>query len=210
MLNQKGVINLYLIVVIFIISLMAAYYLGTKTQQPNKPSIGKAEQILTSPTLKPSSVPMPQFSVNPSPNNRVSGAAPIDMSTYFINLFPKDMPVYPGAKMADYNDGGAGNQGPCMEELLKQDPKCLQVNFKFIKDLKDASVEKIVNWYVSNPVPGWIYRGVYGDQRDYQFGDIYNKSVYYRMEYRYPNPEHSVIEIYYNGPYPISNLSPKP
>lgn len=114
--------------------------------------------------------------------------------------------------MADYNDGGAGNMGPCMAELLKSDPKCLQVNFKFKIGSKDTSVEKVVNWYVSNTVPGWTYRGVYGNQRNVQFGDIYNKDVYYRMEFRnYSDPKNSeIIEIYYNGPYPISNLSPSP
>src|SRR5438132_851932 len=120
MFNQKGVANLYLIVAFFVISLMSAFYLGTKIQQPNKDSIGKAEQILTSPSPKAPSSPNAQFSVKPSTSNTVSKNDQLDMAAYFTNLFPKDIPVYPGAKMADYNDGGAANQGPCMEELLKQ------------------------------------------------------------------------------------------
>lgn len=195
--NQKGLVSPTLIAGLFLIALIAAFYLGTKTNQTS---------LVSSPTPLPSS----KATVSQSPAAKVSEEPLSDLAISFINRFPKDMPVYPGAKMADYSDGGAGNMGKCMEELLKEDSKCLQVNFKFKKGLNDASVEKIVNWYVANPSPDWTYRGVYGDQRDYQFGDIYSKSVYYRMEFIYPNPEHSEVEIYYNGPYPISNLSPKP
>lgn len=120
-------------------------------------------------------------------------------------MFPLDIPLYPGATMVN-----TINQGSCKQELLKERSDCIQVMFIFNVNSKDTSVEKIVNWYVGNPKPGWTYRGVYGDQRDYQFGDIYKNNLYYRLIYRYPNPGKDSIEIDYNGPYPISDLSPKP
>lgn len=211
--QQKGLVNIYTITALFIISSIAAFYLGTKIQKPNTEVINKPQQASTSPSPSPIHTLSPKLQLQSSKqpsntNSNTNSSGQFDYATYFTGLFPKDIPVYPGAKMNDYDHYGAMNQGPCMEELLKENPKCLQVVFTFTKDDKDASLEQIVNWYVTNTVPGWTYRGVAGsDQRTNQFGDIYNKSIYYRMQFA---SNVGPITIFYNGPYPISNLYPKP
>lgn len=182
-----------------------SFFLGTKSRSFNLPKQSDLDKMVASPQpeIKPSLIPTvtPKQSVaTPKPTT-----TSFDYKDYFKKMFPSDMPVYPGANMIE-----TVNQGSCKQELLKERSDCLQVMFIFKVSSKDNSVEKIVNWYVSNPTPGWTYRGVYGDQRDYQSGDIYKKDLYYRLIYRYPNPGKDDIEIDYNGPYPISDLSPKP
>jgi hypothetical protein len=192
--NQKGFIPVIWLVV-FLLALTGAYYLGNRNSATSIPSLSPTPKLVSS-----TASPIP---IKPSGSVAATPTA-FDLDNYFRSLFPSDIPVYPGAKMVDYI-----NQGKCMQELLNKDPNCLQVMFVF-KVEDSETVEKIVNWYVANPNSGWTYRGVYGDQRDYQFGDLYKNDIYYRLIYRYLDPNKSEIEIDYNGPYPISNLSPRP
>lgn len=206
--KEKGFIPLTLVIIVFLLSIAGAFYLGWSFKNSAPASIPEPTRQKSLPT----NTPIPSQTTQPTAKPTLSKSTSVttftsDTATYFRNLFPKELPVYPGAKMDDYN-----NQGSCKAELLKNNPNCLQVMFTFKAKIDSISVENVVNWYVNNPVPGWTYRGVYGDQRGYQFGDIYKntKDVYYRMIYRYTGPEKNEVAIDYNGPYPYSDLSPKP
>lgn len=147
MMNQKGITTVVVLigVVIALIVLGSGYYLGNLA----KPLINKSSQTSPTPTSTPSESPKPTISnvksPAPSTSNQTSTPQPIPQSG-----LPADVPLFAGAKIAyTTRMKSCGYQ---------ESNKFCEVN-SFIYQIPKPglSVDEVLNWYVSNPNPSWVY-----------------------------------------------------
>ena len=188
MTNQKGITPIIIvigIVAIFII-LSGGYYLGTLA----KPLIQKGNaQPSASPTASqsPSASPVASIKSSSAPSIQTSTPQPIPQSG-----LPSDVPLFAGAKIAyTTRMKSCGYQ---------ESNKFCEVN-SFIYQIPKPglSVEEVLNWYVGNPNPSWVYGTPTFTQAN--SGKIVKGDTYFIIRIAGLNGTENGVQLTFEGPY---------
>lgn len=146
MTNQKGITPIIVIIILGVVFVLlgSGYYLGTLVTPSNKIN-NPQTSISPTPTQMLTSSPKP---TNVYPSSSVTQTPALE-SVYKSSL-PSDIPLFSEAKLA--YDGRIKSCG-----YLENDKFC-EVNFFLYHITKPGvSVKGVLDWYVSNPNPSWIY-----------------------------------------------------
>lgn len=186
--NQKGVTPIFVVVGIIatIVILGGGYYLGTLA----KPLIQKDNvQPSASPTLSQSPSPSPAATIKPSsaPIIKTSTPQPIPQSG-----LPSDIPLFAGAKITyTTRMKSCGYQ---------ESNKFCEVN-SFIYQIPKPglSVDEVLNWYVSNPNPSWVYGTPTFTQAN--SGKIVKGDTYFTIRIAGLSGTENGVQLTFEGPY---------
>lgn len=146
--NQKGFTPIIVIIILgaALVIIGSGYYLGTLAKPLTKTNNSQ-------PSIIPTPTPTQILTSSPKPTTIYPSASvtqtPASESIYKRNL-PSDIPLFNGANLA--YDGRIKSCG-----YLENDKFC-EVNFFLYHITKPGvSVKEVLDWYVSNPNPSWIY-----------------------------------------------------
>lgn len=187
--NQKGVTPIILIVGIIVALgiLGGGYYLGKVA----KPLIHKSE---TSPTPSPSVSELPSATPQATsvssytPTNKISTPEPIPQSA-----LPSDIPLFVGANKPAYTN----RMKSCG---YQESNKFCEIN-SFIYQIPKPglSVDEVLNWYVANPNPSWVYGTPTFSQAN--SGKIVKGDTYFIIRIAGLNGTKNGVQLTFEGPY---------
>lgn len=188
MTNQKGITPIILVVSITIafIILSSGYYLG-KLANPliqknnSQPSISPAPIQPSSPNLSPSTKP------SSIPITQTSTPQPISQSS-----LPSDIPLFVGAKIT-YTT----RMKSC--DYQKTDKFCEINSFIYQIPKPGLSVEEVLNWYIGNPNPAWVYGTPTFTQAN--SGKIVKDDTYFIIRIAGLNGTENGVQLTFEGPY---------
>ena len=187
MTNQKGITPIIIVIgiVATFIILSGGYYLGTLA----KPLIQKNNS-------QPSMSPTPTQSSTPSPTITKPSSAPITQTSTPQPVpqsgLPSDVPLFANAKIA-YTT----RMKSCGYQELN---KFCEVN-SFIYQIPKPglSVDEVLNWYVGNPNPSWVYGTPTFTQAN--SGKIVKGDTYFIIRIAGLNGTENGVQLTFEGPY---------
>lgn len=186
--DQKGITSIIVILglAVALVILGGGYYLGTLAKplikQSNfQPSESPTATQTSEPSSKPTSIP------TSAPVTQAPTFQPVPQST-----LPSDIPLFAGAKIAyTTRMKSCGYQ---------ESNKFCEVN-SFIYQIPKPglSVNEVLDWYVSNPNPSWVYGTPTFTQAN--SGKVVKGDTYFIIRIAGLNGTENGVQLTFEGPY---------
>lgn len=192
MIDQKGMapINFVVGIIAAIAFFIGGYYLGNLA----RPLFNKTSQLSLRPTTTPSEIPKPTISnvksTSLSPQSTINPAPPPQPIPQ--SILPSDIPLFAGAKIAYIT-----RMKSCG---YQETSKFCEVNsFIYHITKPGLSVDEVLNWYVSNPNPSWVYGTPTFTQAN--SGKIVKEDTYFIIRIAGLNGTGNGVQLTFEGPY---------
>lgn len=183
--NQRGLTPI--IIVISVVAILSGgYYLGSLAKSLLQKSSVQPSASLA-PSQSPTSTPVVTIKPTSVPVTQTSTPQPVPQSS-----LPSDVPLFAGAKIAyTTRMKSCGYQ---------ESNKFCEVN-SFIYQIPKPglSVDEVLNWYISNPNPSWVYGTPTFSQAN--SGKIVKGDAYFIIRIAGLNGTENGVQLTFEGPY---------